>query len=866
MSKEIKDKKCLEKELLELNPKINNYDIFPVEQINRLKNEYVFNTIDDIKNEFNNNLKGQLNTPINQNKLKCLMIYANKILFKYEPRDIQLIALDFFINKKNNEGLIQEIKTGEGKSLIITFLAAYNNLVYNKKVDILTSSIILAERDCHKYKDFYNIFNITTDFCRDEIDKNNKYKICYSADILYGDCLSFEADILRTNFLGVPGKNPNRNFECIIIDEIDNICIDNIKNLTELLDDFPGYKSMEYIYIYIYQLLIELDKKYNRNEIIIQTKKEEIISELTNKFEKFLDENKKNNFELVYYPTFLHDYILLRKKEWCRNAFEAKYEFKKNKEYTISKDESGFNVIKPIDYYNTGIIQQNSVWPGLHQFLELKEGLNLTPENLNSCYMSNLTFIKKYKNLKGNNIYGLTGTVGSKETQKALHNIYNMNFIIIPTYKPTLFKQLSPTILNNYSIYEETIVKHIIEYSKTRAVLVIFEYIANIKEIKKKLNREDSIDNKKIIIYKDSENLNESLFLKNNINVGDIILSTNLAARGTDITISEELEKNGGLHVILTYFPNTERVEKQALGRAGRKGENGSGELIIYSNESNIDKLIKERDNNEIKLYNQLMNDFSIRDELYENLFNEFCELLSFIKNSNIETKNYYLLDYKEKWGFFLIKNNINNVNGRNSRNKEVIEFNFKKLKKELINIDFQKVYKFRNPLIESNNIKYENLERIVNECTIYSIGAAYFIIYLLIQSNQSLEYIKKYINLLEERIQQFIYFYNNYIKNNIKYIREYENSQYNDIEQQINEKLQMFQILLENVTLINNNIINHKNYSDLKLKITNKCLLKDLGKEKGIIVSKNTINYFYDLGIYFLYETDIVKTSCCFI
>ena len=114
----MKDKKCLEKELLELNPKINNYDIFPVEQINRLKNKYVFNTIDDIKNEFNNNLKGQLNTPINQNKLKCLMIYANKILFKYEPRDIQLIALEFFINKKNNEGLIQEIKTGEGHIII----------------------------------------------------------------------------------------------------------------------------------------------------------------------------------------------------------------------------------------------------------------------------------------------------------------------------------------------------------------------------------------------------------------------------------------------------------------------------------------------------------------------------------------------------------------------------------------------------------------------------------------------------------------------------------------------------------------------------------------------------------------------------
>ena len=105
----------------------------------------------------------------------------------------------------------------------------------------------------------------------------------------------------------------------------------------------------------------------------------------------------------------MHDYILLRKKEWCRNAFEAKYEFKKNKQYIISDDEYGNKVIKPIDYFNTGVTQQNSVWPGLHQFLELKEGLKLIPENLNSCYMSNLTFFKKYKNNNGNNIYGLTG-------------------------------------------------------------------------------------------------------------------------------------------------------------------------------------------------------------------------------------------------------------------------------------------------------------------------------------------------------------------------------------------------------------------------------------------------------------------------
>ena len=76
--------------------------------------------------------------------------------------------------------------------------------------------------------------------------KKNKYleNECYTADILYGDTLSFEGDILRTNFMEMVGRGKRRTYDCLIIDEIDNICIDNIKNITELLDDFHGYRFL----------------------------------------------------------------------------------------------------------------------------------------------------------------------------------------------------------------------------------------------------------------------------------------------------------------------------------------------------------------------------------------------------------------------------------------------------------------------------------------------------------------------------------------------------------------------------------------------------------------------------------------------
>ena len=862
--KEVKN--ALEAELLKLNKnierKVFNKCIYQLKEIERINSELTINNLNSLNDEYNN-LKGNFQDSENQLKLICLMNHANKLVFGYFARDTQLISLLFFINKPQNEGLIQQVMTGEGKSLIISFLAVFMNLVHKKKVDILTSSIILAERDCLLYKNFYKLFNIKTDFCREDLDSGNN-KICYDTDILYGDCLNFEADILRENFLGAPGRKISRGFECIIIDEIDNICIDNIKNITELLDDFPGYKSLEYIYIFIYCLLMKIDFEYKHNDIIINIDKEKIINRLTNEFEDFLNQNKKE--DLIFYPTFLHDYILLRKKEWCRNAFEAKYEFKKNKQYLISKDQSGNQVIKPIDYFNTGIIQQNSVWPGLHQFLELKEGLNLTAENLNSCYMSNLTFFKKYLNNKGNNIYGLTGTLGSNETQLALKEIYKMNFVLIPTYRPSLLEPPQYFIIDDSIEYRNKIIEEIKSYSENRAVLVIFEYIENIKDIKKQLYREDSIDPNKIIIYKDSENDKESQFLKNPIQIGNIILATNIAARGTDIKISLDLEKKGGLHVILTYLPCSERVERQALGRAGRKGEKGSGELIINSSHD-IESLIKNRNEREKKLYDQLMNEFSVRDGLYERLFDKFCSLLLKIRNTDNLTKDNFILDLKEKWGFFLIKNNINNVNGRNNRVEEVIEKNYCKFEKEIndyFTYSKSNIYKFRNPLIESNNIKMDSLRRIVDECKIYSIGANYFIIYLSIKNNSPLDKIIPYLEKLEDRLDNFINFYKTYIKSNIMNILKSEKSQYNDIINQIDEKLELFNIMRENISQIKNQFDLKKEYSNIIFKVEKRTLLKDLIKKNRSKFSKDTINYFSDLGIYFLYEVIIDKNRCC--
>ena len=661
---------------------------------------YIYNLYEKIKIYYSENMKKitdeklkrkieEIRSKIYINKedesayieLISIMIKVNGKIFRYKPREIQIISVLFFLFKEKNSGLIEEIYTGEGKTIIISFLAVIKAFQGNK-IDILTSSPVLSKRDANEMRSFYNYFGLTVDYCNKDFVENfrNTYIEekerpecfeCYKADIVYGDPLSFEGDILRTNFMGLVGRGNKRNFDCIIIDEIDNICIDNIKNITELLDNFHGYKFLEYIYLFIYNELVKLDKKIweevsfheVKHELYVLAKKKDIIDELIkiskHEFKDLYYLSEKKN---IYIPEHLQDFINIRIPKWCESAFDAMYIYKENREYIIAKDETyGFNTIKPVDFSNTGVIQENSVWTGLHQFLQIKENLRLTEESLNSCYMSNFTFFKKYISSKENNIYGLTGTVGSEKTQEALKILYKVNLLFIPTFKESKLKILEPIIEKDPDKYENTLINKIkdISFNQGRSVLVIFKYIEEVSNMYQKL-LDAKIPAQNMIRYTRNDINNESNFLKNEIKPNSIILSTNLSGRGTDIKIDNELERRNGLHVILTFLPFSERIERQAFGRAGRKGENGSGQLIIFSQE-NLEELKRKRKIKEENEFNYLIKVYKRRIDLFQELFEEFSSFLNEIrKRKNIDES--MILDIKERWGLFLVENELEKI------------------------------------------------------------------------------------------------------------------------------------------------------------------------------------------------------------
>ena len=782
----------------------------------------------------------------------AIMIKASNIISGINPREIQLICLLIFIFKNQDEGLIQQILTGEGKSLIITFLATIKAFM-GKKVDILTSSLVLAERDALKMKKFYQLFDITVDYCRTGYDSNNNEKCYtyYNADICYGDSLSFEGDILRSEFMGIRGRG-KRGFECIIIDEIDNICLDNIKNITEIIDNFKGYKYLEFCYLTIYEELLKIAhiKEEKRNKI------KRLIDIVTPKIRDF---SSKIQIQKYIKDKFINHKI----KKWCELAYEAANTYKKDYDYIIKEDKIlNFKVIKPVDYSNTGVVEENSIWSGLHQFLQIKERLRMTEENINSCFMSNLTFFKKYikyKQTKNNsseivesNIYGLTGTLGSEMSQNALKILYNLNSIIIPTFKEKQLIKEKEIIINDENKYMNTL-KEIIKdkaINKGRAVLVIFKYIDNVNKRKISLSDDKDLKNN-IITYSRSDINSEKQFLENKIKPGTIILSTNLSGRGTDIQLSQEVIENGGLHVILTFYPKSERIENQAFGRAARKGEKGSCQYVIFSDKT-FESLEEKRKKDEFNEFRYLTEVYSKKILLFEKLFEQFSEKLKVIRKKKIKiekNKEYIIEDIKERWALFLVENDLSNID-KNYKDEESlkldeeelikIENNFlqfiEELEKNTYSLD---KYNFQNKLLLLN--LYGNKDYNLKDMSTASPIGTYIKIILNELTNKNYkDSLKKYFRNLKNECLKY--------RRQEKLIPDFNNiidySKNTDLSNQFHEKRKFLDNMIDRI---------EKNEKIIEQSGKNKILPEIVDITENREYSIDIYQYYAELGIFLI-------------
>ncbi|KZS16582.1 Uncharacterized protein APZ42_017133 [Daphnia magna] len=356
-----------------------------------------------------------------------------------------------------------------------------------------------------------------------------------------------------------------------------------------------------------------------------------------------------NRQRRIRIPAHLLGFVDRNLDTWIDNAFHA-LDLRRDENYVIDQDRTDTSpdlnpqviIIDP----DTGTDQTLSQWDGaLHQFLQLKEGCKLTLQSLKAVFISNATYIRKYKR-----ILGVSGTLGSEKEQHFLSNIYKFECVRLPTAFPKVFTLRPTKVFFSEAQWLQEIIRETLDVLnvpkenqrelndvdvKTRSIVIFCRTIREVKKLYQELKLYLPSDR----IHRYTRDYEKFAFESGQLDIGHAILATNLAGRGTDIKISNNLRTNGGLHICLTYLPENERIKEQAMGRAARKGDPGSGILILYDNRSghtsNKDKeldaeeLLKEmevkRNKQESQRLSRLKEDFE-NDERQEDLFKNFIE------------------------------------------------------------------------------------------------------------------------------------------------------------------------------------------------------------------------------------------------
>ena len=330
-------------------------------------------------------------------------------------------------------------------------------------------------------------------------------------------------------------------------------------------------------------------------------------------------------------PFYLRDFCRSQLKYWIDNAFLAK-DMTLGREYIVKG-----NAIYPVDYESTGVIETNKRWgDGLQQFLEMKHGLPRSPLSLITNFLSNVEFFERY----GSNIVGVSGTLGKDAEKIFMRDTFTVEFATIPTSKRRKLFEFDGRIVEYESDLNGAI-KDKVEaaIASQRAVLVICEDIATADGINEHLSRDES---KAIHLHTKSDSYNEGRMNKKLI-PGDIVITTNLGARGSDFVTDDVVNRNGGLLVLVTFIPLNDRVEKQAFGRTGRRGATGSCQIIVNKSKmpewlrlcETVDEAKRLRDSIEILRWNTTREGVgSMRNK--QKLFREYCELkMKMVRSSN---------------------------------------------------------------------------------------------------------------------------------------------------------------------------------------------------------------------------------------
>ena len=468
-----------------------------------------------------------------------------------------------------HKGDIAEMKTGEGKTLTAT-MCVYLNALAGKGVHVITVNEYLAGRDADWMGRIYRALGLTVGVNKRELNAREKRE-AYECDITYTTNSELGFDYLRDNMVTSVKDRVMRGLHMAIIDEVDSVLIDESR--TPLIIS-GGKKQTANLYIQADKFVKTLEApeyetdKFTHEKTLIsgdydidQKTRQIMLSEAgVEKAEKYF---KLDNLYNINHTQLVHH---------INQALRANYIMMKEVEYVVSDNQE----IVIVDQFTGRMMPGRAYSDGLHQAIEAKEGVPIKEETSTLATITYQNFFRLYEKLAG-----MTGTAKTEEEE--FLSTYNMRVVVIPTNRPVIRKDMPDEIYAHKDDKYRALVREVKAlYEKGQPVLVGTIAVETSELISEMLKKEGIP--------------HEVLNAKNHAREAEIVamagrpksvtIATNMAGRGTDIKLTEESRKLGGLAVIGSERHESRRIDNQLRGRSGRQGDPGFSRFFVSLEDS----------------------------------------------------------------------------------------------------------------------------------------------------------------------------------------------------------------------------------------------------------------------------------------
>jgi len=510
--------------------------------------------------------------------------------------DVQLIG-----GMVLHDGKIAEMRTGEGKTLAAT-LPSYLNALTEKGVHVITVNDYLAKRDSEWMKPIYDFLGMTVGANLSNMNHEEKQAV-YAADITYGTNNEFGFDYLRDNMVFRLDERVQRPLHYAVIDEVDSILIDEAR--TPLIISGMADESSD-----LYGKVDKLIPRLKLQKMTEDQKEEDLAEEELGDFtvdeknrQAFFTERGHQHVEelmvkegILKEGDSLYDLSNISIMHYLNAALRAHALYQRDVHYVVKNKE-----VIIVDEH-TGRLMEGRRWSeGLHQAVEVKEGVPVQLENQTLATITFQNYFRLYEKLSG-----MTGTADTEAFE--LQKIYGLEVVIVPTNKPMVRDDRSDLVYLTLKEKVNAILEDVKNCQQRQQPVLVgtasieaSEFLSNI------LNKE----NIKHEVLNAKNHGREATIIAQAGRPGAVTIATNMAGRGTDIVLGGNVEaditalgddasdekvaalkaqwqkdhdavlKAGGLHVLGTERHESRRIDNQLRGRAGRQGDAGSSQFYL---------------------------------------------------------------------------------------------------------------------------------------------------------------------------------------------------------------------------------------------------------------------------------------------